>query len=727
MARLIIKFKYLKPNAKQGVGGYVKYIATREGMDKIDESFKLAPTSVKQQQLIKKILRDFPDSKDMHEYEDYVAEPNMGNASEFISRALEDNAQSVVGRKTYADYIATRPRAERFGSHGLFTDDGIEIKLDKVSEELNKHKGNVWTVILSLRREDAQRLGYDSGKRWRDMLRSHAQSLAENLKIPMENLRWYAAFHNEGHHPHVHLIAYSVFENEGYLTEKGVHNLRSEYAREIFAQDLLSVYEKQTEYRDELRNQGRDKIEEIIRQINSETYENLVVEEKLKRLAERLSKTKGKKQYGYLKSDVKAIVNSIVDEIAKDERIEKLYELWYEQREEVIKTYTQELPGRLPLSQNNEFKSIRNAVIQEAMNLLTDQDPIDEPEDTKLSELEPTYEEAEKQVRRNRKTMWGLYQWAKSLLDKDSADYNPDRAVELLKESAKHGNTVAKFRLGKMLLDGDEVGRDITAAIKWLEEAVEGDNEYAQYLLGKTLLKDEEVGHDYKWAKELLELASGKGNKYAEYILGKALLGGEGLEQDISEAIKLLKSAADKGYLPAEYVYGKLLYKGEIIPKNTEKSLEYLERAAGRKSSDASYLAGKIRLTEENVKDVEKAIKHFKDAADNGNDYAEYQLGKIYLYGRDAPRNEELATQYLTASAEHGNEKANELLVRIRESKDRFHARVVSDGVLRLFKSIIRTMQDKFEENYSKKPMLTDKKLWQRIEEKRQAQGLKHG
>lgn len=209
MAKLITKFKYLKPNARQSVGGYAKYIATREGVDKIDQSYKLSPCSLKQQQLIEKILNDFPDSREMLEYEDYEKEPTAGNASEFIIRALEDNSYEVMQIKTYADYIATRPRVQRFGSHGLFTDDGIQVKLNEVSENLNQYGGNVWTVIISLRREDAERLGFHTGERWRDMFRTQTESIAKNFKIPMENLKWYAAFHNESHHPHVHLMVYT--------------------------------------------------------------------------------------------------------------------------------------------------------------------------------------------------------------------------------------------------------------------------------------------------------------------------------------------------------------------------------------------------------------------------------------------------------------------------------------------------------------------------------------
>ena len=397
MAKLITKFKYLKPNARQSVGGYAKYIATREGVEKIDQSYRLSPSSQKQQQLIEEIIKDFPDSKEMLEYEDYLKEPTVGNASEFITRALEDNAYEVMQTKTYADYIATRPRAERFGSHGLFTDDGVQVKLGEVSDELNHHDGNVWTVIISLRREDAERLGYNNGERWRDMLRTKTNALAKSFKIPMESLHWYAAFHNESHHPHVHLMVYSDRSQKPYLSRQGIMSLRSSLARDIFGDDLREIYQRQTEHRDDLRLHSSQLIAEIVEKINSGVYDNPKVEEMLKELADRLYHTSGKKQYGYLKSDVKAIVNRIVMELAADERIAALYDLWYEQREKVLGIYTQDLPERIPLVDNEEFKSVKNAVIQEAMNILADITPIDEDtDDLVLDTPEPEPEEIER-------------------------------------------------------------------------------------------------------------------------------------------------------------------------------------------------------------------------------------------------------------------------------------------------------------------------------------------
>lgn len=725
MARLITKFKYLKANARSNIGGYAKYIATREGAERIDDSYKLEPSTLKQRQLIEKIIKDFPDSKDMLEYEDYLENSTIGNASEFITRALEDNAYEVINTKTYADYIATRPRAERFGTHGLFTDDGKQVKLKDVSAELNSHKGNVWTVIISLRREDAERLGFDNGKRWRDMLRTQTATLAENFKIPLEDLKWYAAFHNESHHPHIHLMVYSSEENKPYLSHKGVMNLRSQFAKDIFAQDLLCVYEKQNEYRDDLRLHSREIISEIISKINNGVYDNPKIEELLLHLADRLSKTGGKKQYGYLKSDVKTIVNNIVTELSKDERISALYNLWYEQRENILKIYTQDLPNRIPLADNKEFKSVKNEVIREAMNIVFEQsDEIDGYENAVATEdtAEPKAEEIENSFTEKEKTsrMWRLYFEAKELLDTESEIYDPNTAVKLLTQSAELGCTVAKYRLGKMFLRGEDVPKNISYALAWLESAVSDGNPYAEYLLGKTLLYGKEAEQDLFRAEKLLKSSSNKGNRYAKYTLGKAYLDGIYLPQNFIEAFGLLRASADMGFTAAEYLYGRLLCKGEFIPKDIQNAIIYLERAANKNNLYAAYLAGKLRLSEEEIKDIFKAVKNFEIAAENGNDYAEYQLGKLYLYGKEIERDFDKAVAYLTSAAEHGNQYAKQLLHSIKTNKN-YSAAL---GSLRLFQSLAQIIQSRLDDERKSKSGI-DRKLKRKINEKKQAQGIR--
>lgn len=380
MPRIIMKSPYIKPNSKTHIGNYISYIATRDGVEMADSTQKFMEATSVQKKIINKLLIDYPDSKDLYEYQDYLDKPNRGNADELILRIAEAHAELFGDREKYISYIAQRPRVEKISSHGLFTDGGVPIVLSDVQKEVAESKSNVWTHIISLKREDAERLGYNNAKAWMNLIRSQRNMIAENMKIAPENFRWYAAFHNEGHHPHIHMIAYSTKPNEAYLTEKGIENIKSNLAKVIFRQDLISIYQKQTEHRDRLRAEARDIVEDLVSKINSEIYISASIQHKLLELADRLSKTKGKKFYGYLKPDVKAIVDSIVDELANDNRIKKLYDLWYEQKENTIRTYTDEIPDRIPLAQNKEFKSIKNAIIKEALKLNITEDEEEERE-----------------------------------------------------------------------------------------------------------------------------------------------------------------------------------------------------------------------------------------------------------------------------------------------------------------------------------------------------------
>lgn len=369
MARLITKFKYYRPKEKGHAVRYAKYIATRDGVERCDDSQKFQHASARQAELIKRILRDFPDSKEMHEYDDYQATPNRENAHEFITRALEDNAPLASQRKTYADYIATRPGAERTGKHGLFSDEGCVVNLNDVSDELRHHEGNVWTLIVSLRREDAEALGYNTAAQWRDTMRKHTQELADALRIPITELKWYAAFHNESHHPHIHLIAYTDDPYKGYLHRNGVMKMRAALAKDIFADELLHTYKEQTAYRDQLKDDWHELLESVWMRIKEGTYHNPALEQKLLELAEKLPQTKGKKVYGYLPKHLRDLVNSIVDMLAEEPNIKELYNRWYEKKCEARKIYTSEMPPQEPLSENKEFKSIKNDIIKEALGL----------------------------------------------------------------------------------------------------------------------------------------------------------------------------------------------------------------------------------------------------------------------------------------------------------------------------------------------------------------------
>lgn len=729
MARIILKSPYLKPNAKVHIENYVHYIATREGAEPTKNSTNTKPPFETQKKLIDKLMKTYPDSKDLFEHEDYISNPTRENADELIMRIAEMHSELFDDREKYVKYIAERPRVEVISSHGLFTDEGDPIILSDVAKEVAESESNIWTHIISLRREDAERLGYNCADEWMNLIRANRNMIARNMKIAPENFRWYAAFHNESHHPHIHMIAYSIDPNEAYLTKNGIREIKSTLAKQIFRQDLISIYEKQTEYRDELKVNSRKVIEKIISKINSGIYDNPKLEEMLLNLADRLSKTSGKKVYGYLKADVKAIIDSIVDEIASDERISALYDLWYEQREAVIRTYTDELPERIPLSRNKEFKSIKNAVIQEAMNIVTDRiitaDYEENADEQSEFDSEPNDEETEPTLTDKEKIslMWQYYKKAKDLLDRDNENYDPNTAVEFLIESAKLGCGVAKYCLGKMFLQGKDVPKNVDYALRWLEESVSEGNEFAEYLLGKTYLKGEDLEQNLIRAEDLLRKSSAQGNKYAKYTLGKAYLNGELFLQNIPEAIKLITESAEKGFAPAQYLFGKLSYKGEVIPRDLEKAIFYLEKAASLNNPYAAYLAGKIRLTADTVKDVPRAIRNFEIGAANGNHYAEYMLGKFYLYGKEVERDYDTAIAYLTASAEHGNQYAAQLLHSIKSNRN-WSATL---GSLRLLGQISRIIQNRLEDERKGKGAAVDRKLKRIIDEKKQAQGLKLG
>ena len=350
MAKLITKFRYLKTSRKRKAGGYATYIATREGVEKLPQE------------------------------------------------------------KTYADYIATRPR-----SQGLFTDAGKEINLRQLSKELNQYQGNLWTVILSLSREDAERLGFDSATRWRDFLRSERSEIAEQLHIPQGNFRWYAAFHNEKHHPHVHLMVWSEDEKEGYLSEKGIEKLRSSFAKSIFAQDWCNIYDSYTNARNTLRHESRERMRKIVESINTGTYENQTIENLLLQLARQLSTTTGKKQYGYLKPELKRLVDAIVEEFAKDPRIAELYDLWYKQKGSGIRFYQDEMPERVPLTDNPEFRTMKNMILQEAENLAFADLPV------QITQEKQDGEEA-------KQTGTGIYNLGKHKANYNKANYNANHS-----------------------------------------------------------------------------------------------------------------------------------------------------------------------------------------------------------------------------------------------------------------------------------------------------------
>ena len=558
MARLILKSPYLKPGGKKSPGGYLKYIATREGVEMAKDTSRHLPATADQQKQIAKLLKQHRDCKDSHEYQDYLANPTRGNADAFISGIMELHGDTHQ-RDVYLKYIDERP-----GSNGLFTDEGFPVVLSQVQKEMNDHPGNIWTHIISIRREDAERLGYNNPDAWMHLLRSQRNMIAQQMKIAPENFRWYAAFHNEGHHPHVHMMAYSIDPNEPYLTGKGIENIKSGLAKEIFQQDLLQSYQKQTDLRDELRQESRDRITGIVDAINHGSFDNPQMQMMLVQLADRLAKAKGKKQYGYLNASTKKLVDAIVAELTWDSRIRELYSLWYVQKEDVLRTYTNKMPERIPLEQEKEFRTIRNAVVQAALQLHLPQEelPLSDPVPPRVDFVDDGSDVYPK--------------LAESLRE---PEVDPDSEVrQFLHESAIRGSVDAVYGVGKQYLK-----TDIQKAISMFELAAEQGNSYAEYQLGKIYCFGQGVSQNLEVGMEWLKASASHGNEYAAQLLEKVQQHVH--RQTTSAVFGLFRGLAGMIQTSANY----FIRRRNSIDRKQRQKIEEKKQALGQRSSGHEY------------------------------------------------------------------------------------------------------------------------------------------
>ena len=350
----------------------VRYLATRPGVEVLPDERGDLPATKKQQDYIRRLLRDFPESKELLEYEDYLAQPTRTNASELIQQVQEEYVAAMNQKENYLDYISHRPGAERLGDHGLWDANGKVANLSQAIREVAEHPGNVWTPVVAIRREDAERLGYTTAADWQALVQSCLCDIARGYKIQLDHLRWYAAFHQKENSVHIHMVLFSSDPREGFLTKQGIREVKAAFARQIFQQDLLHVYEQKTEYRNTLQQDAGERMAELIAQMQHGDAANEHLAELTEDLSRMLQTTKGKKVYGYLPPKIKAVVDAIVDELAKDERVAAAYDLWNQMREETCRIYSESLPERLPFSQQKAFKSVRNMVIREALRLTQD-------------------------------------------------------------------------------------------------------------------------------------------------------------------------------------------------------------------------------------------------------------------------------------------------------------------------------------------------------------------
>ena len=433
MARLILKSPYLKCDNDSSVSGYLRYIGTRERVELLPDD---RPPTRKQEQLVKKLTKDFPEAKKLDEYSDYEAKHTKATASAFITRALEENWSAVQQSDGYMKYIATRPRAERLGDHGLFSDED-DVDLTKAMDELDHYTGNVWTHILSLKREDATRLGYDNAKAWWNLLRANRNDIAAAMNIPPNHFRWYAAFHDEGEHPHVHMMAWSTVPEEAYLTKERIRQIKSKLMNQIFRQEMLHTYEQKSQSRDELVRETRRAIRKLTREMARSICSHPEIEQKMEQLAGQLETVKGKKSYGYLPKPVKKTVDEIVDKLEELPVVRECYDQWCVLQSEVESYYHDKPREKKKLSQEKEFRQIKNAVIQEAERIRLGEITF---EDANLA----GHDEAE-QLRGESYACWELRQ---IIRDESLPLADRDGAAEELERLAERGDTHAQYLMG---------------------------------------------------------------------------------------------------------------------------------------------------------------------------------------------------------------------------------------------------------------------------------------
>ena len=573
MARLILKSPYIKSTG--GASGYLRYIATRERVEFIPDD---RPPTRKQEQLITKLVKDFQDSKTLYEYEDYLTKPTKVNASAFITLVLESNWDAIHKSEQYMKYIATRPHAERIGTHGLFSDSD-SVSLEEAMEELESYTGNVWMHIISLKREDAVRLGFDNAAAWRNLIRAHRNDIAAAMKILPGDFRWYAAFHDEGEHPHIHMMAWSVKAGQAYLSKEGIRQIKSKLTNDIFRNEMLHLYEQKSESRDELVRESRRAMLELVQTMRDSMCDHPDAERLMMELAAQLGTVKGKKSYGYLPKRLKALVDEIVDEMERLPVVSKCYDQWLRIQGKVDSYYHDKPQERIPLSQQKEFRQIKNAVIQEAERL-------------RLGEI--TFEEKglnqQDEPEEYRNASYDYWTLRDIIRDERLTMEERSDAVSEMDKLAESGDRYAQYLMGKLWRDGPLLIPDSVNARYWFEQAAEQGHLAAQYSLAKLYLSDDVEVRNIRLGLNWLYTAAVNGSSCAMYRLAKECLKGEVIEKDTEHAVEWFTKSAERGNQYAQYMLGKLYLAGREVLHDEDRGVYWLTKSAEQDNQYAQYL-----------------------------------------------------------------------------------------------------------------------------------------
>ena len=706
MSQLIVTSRYLKSGTQKSKNkrrNYTKYIATRETVEVRDQNTidRNSTATKNQKQLLNDLLLDFPETKRYLEYEDFKANPTVENASELISTIIERNADVIGNRQNFVGYMAMRPGVQKRGSHGLFNEKDEPIILDRVANEIANHKGNVWSHVVSLRREDAIRLGYDNSEMWRDLVKRHIADIARAQRIPLCNLKWYAAFHDTTHHPHIHLLVYSTNPKQGFLTTKGIDQIRSAFANDIFHDDLQSIYQEQTLSRDELKAVSKTEFESIARKIQQGGFDDPQLEELIRKLYIQLQNVKGKKVYGYLPMEIKATVNKIFSELEKDENIRQLYEKWCSLERLKYKTYTQKEAELPELVDNKVFQPVRNMIIRTVLNMkpfdanteIEGSEPNDEYIDNTPQNVSPLFDDAEplaeKETDESAAAIKYYIKWndqykkaCKLIYGKDAKLNDFKKAEQLLLSESQRGNVLADYDLGK-LYSTDKLGeRNEEMSIAKYTQALQGFLQiepnskklkpYVQYRIGKMFCYGLGTEQDYQKAFEWFERSAKQKNKFAQFSLANLYYYGSGIEKDLSQAFLWYQRASSQGQPYAAYSIAQMYRYGEYVTKDNDTAQRYYQQALSAflkiesddmANDDLFYKLGQMfKLGLGTDSDVTKAIEYFRRSAEMNNKNGLFEYGKALLIGEHIPQNTDSAVKLLEKAVKLKNSNAKRFL-----------------------------------------------------------------
>ena len=706
LSQIIVTSRYQKSGTQKSKNkrrNYTKYIATRETVEVRDQNTidRNNNATKNQQELLRGLLSDFPEAQRYLEYEDYTANPTVENASELINTIIERNADVIGNRQNFVGYMAMRPGVEKRGSHGLFNEKDEPIILNQAANEIAEHKGNVWSHVVSLRREDAVRLGFDNSDAWRELVKRHISDIAKAQNIPLCNLKWYAAYHDTTHHPHIHLLVYSTNPKQGFLTKAGIDKVRSVFANDIFHDDLQSIYQEQTVSRDELKAVSKNEFESIVNMIASNDHTDPQLEELIRKLYIQLQNVKGKKVYGYLPMELKETVNKIFSELAKDENIQQLYDKWCSLERLKYKTYTQKEMELPELVDNKVFQPVRNTIIRTVLNMkpfdvnteIEGSEPNDEYIDNTPQNMSPLFDDAEpleeKETDESAAAIKYYIKWndqykkaCKLIYGKDAKLNDFKKAGQLLLSESQRGNVLAVYDLGK-LYSTDKLGeRNEEMSVAKYTRALQGFlriepnskklKPYVQYRIGKMFCYGLGTEQDYQKAFEWFERSAKQKNKFAQFSLANLYYYGSGIEKDLSQAFLWYQRASSQGQPYAAYSIAQMYRYGEYVTKDNDTAQRYYKQALSgflkiesddMANDDLFYKLGQMfKIGLGTNSDVTKAIEYFRRSAEMNNKNGLFEYGKALLIGEHIPQDTDSAVKLLEKAVKLKNSNAKRFL-----------------------------------------------------------------